>query len=105
EQEKIDWSRPSEEIINLVRALNPRPVAWTTYKGKRIKIYTLRLCNKDFDGRYGTVVECGKKSLAVMCGDGRAVNVIELQAENSKKTDIASYLCGRKFQVGDILGE
>ena len=40
-----------------------------------------------------------------MCGDGKAVNVTELQAENAKRMDIASFLNGRKFTVGEILGE
>ena len=31
EQEKIDWNQSRENIINLVRALNPTPIAWTTF--------------------------------------------------------------------------
>ncbi|MCH5156275.1 MAG: methionyl-tRNA formyltransferase [Clostridiales bacterium] len=104
EQEQIDWSKPREEIINLVRALNPSPATWTTVSGKRLKIYALRPCDTQFNGRAGEVVECGKKSLIVMCGNG-AVFVTELQAENAKRMDIASFLNGRKIPVGTVLGE
>lgn len=105
EQEQIDWTKPSTEIINLVRALNPAPVAWTTYRGKRLKIYSLRPDDNNYQGVCGQVVECTKKSLVVMCGDGRAVSVKELQAENAKRMDIVSFLCGRKIVQGEILGE
>ncbi len=105
EQERIDWSSSSDDIINLVRALNPSPVAWTTYQGKRLKIYSLRPADKEYQGVCGQVVECTKKSVAVMCGDGRAVAVLELQAENSKRMDVVSFLCGRKILQGEILGE
>lgn len=105
EQEKIDWNKPSGEITNLVRALNPSPVAWTTWNGKHLKIYALRPCDRDYQGVAGEVVECGKKVLTVMCGDGKCVNVTELQAENAKKMDIVSFLCGRKIPVHTILGE
>ena len=49
-------------------------------------------------------MQCGKKNLTVMCGDG-AVNVLELQAENSKRMDVVSFLNGRKIPVGTVLGE
>ena len=103
EQERIDWSKPSTEIINLVRALNPSPAAWTEAEGKRLKIYALRPCDGEFHGVAGEVVECGKKTLAVMCGDGKAVNVIELQAENARRMDVASFLNGRRIAVGTVL--
>ena len=105
EQEQIDWSMPSNKVINLVRALCPSPSAWTTWQGKRLKIYALRPCDTVFDGKCGEVVECSKKSLAVMCGDGKAVYVKELQAENAKRMDIVSFLNGRKICVGTVLGE
>lgn len=105
EQEQIDWTKPSSEIINLVRALNPNPVAWTTYRGKRIKIYAVRPAEKVYQGAAGQVVEVTKRSVAVMCGDGKAVNICELQAENAKRMDIVSYLCGRKIEQGEVLGE
>jgi len=105
EQEKIDWNKSSDEIINLARALNPDPVAWTVWQGKRLKIYALRHCETDFTGQAGQVVEAGKKRLAVMCGDRKAVYVTELQAENAKRMDIVSFLCGHKFVLGEILGE
>lgn len=105
EQEQVDWSKPSTELINLVRALNPSPAAWTTVNGKRLKIYAMRPCDMEFNGHAGDVVECGKKSLAVMCGDGKAVYITELQAENAKRMDIVSFLNGRKIPVGTVLGE
>ena len=102
-EERIDWSKPSTEIINLVRALNPSPSAWTEYDGKRLKIYALRPCDTLYNGLPGEVVECGKKTLAVMCGDGKAVHVTELQAENSRRMDTVSFLNGRKIAVGTVL--
>lgn len=104
EMEQIDWSRPREEVINLVRALNPSPVARTTLNGKLLKIYSLRPAEGDFVGKAGEVVLCGKKQLAVLCGDG-AVNVCELQAENARRMDTASFLNGHKIALGTVLGE
>lgn len=105
EQEQIDWNKPAKQLINLVRALNPSPSAWTTWHGKRLKIHALRPCETVYQGVAGQVVEVGKKRLAVMCGDGNAVYVTELQAENAKRMDIVSFLNGHKFTLGEALGE
>lgn len=105
EQEQIDWNKSADEIINLVRALNPSPSAWTTWQGKRLKIHALRPCETVYQGAAGQVVEVTKKRVAVNCGDGKAVYVTELQAENAKHMDIASFLNGRKFALGEVLGE
>ena len=105
EQERIDWSKSSTDIINLVRALNPSPIAWTTWQGKRLKIHELRPCDLQFDGVPGQVVLCTKKQLAVMCGDNKAVYITVLQAENSKCMPTTAFLCGKRIEVGTILGE
>jgi methionyl-tRNA formyltransferase len=105
EMEQIDWTKSSTDLINLVRALNPSPVAWTTWGGKRLKIHALRPCEMDFVGVPGQVVQCTKKTVAIMCGDGKAVHITRLQAENSKAMDINAFLCGKKFAIGEILGE
>jgi methionyl-tRNA formyltransferase len=38
DEARIDWSRPAESIRDLARALDPQPGAWTTLRGRRIKI-------------------------------------------------------------------
>ncbi len=100
ETEHIDWNTPTTKLINLVRALNPSPVAWTMIDGKRIKVYALRPSDKVYpDAEPGTIVECGKKVLAVATADG-FVNLTELQKENGKRMDIAAFLCGNRFTAG-----
>lgn len=100
ETEHIDWNKTADELINLVRALNPSPAAWTSIDGKRLKIYALRPTDKTYpEAEPGTIVECGKKVLAVACRGG-AVNVTELQKENGRKMDVAAFLCGTRLHVG-----
>ena len=38
EDGRIDWNSPAQEIYNQIRALNPEPGTWTTWKGKVINI-------------------------------------------------------------------
>lgn len=40
---ELNWSRPAEEILRVIRAGNPRPGAWTTVGDTRLKIWRARI--------------------------------------------------------------
>lgn len=40
---ELDWSRPAEEVLRVIRAGNPRPGAWTTVGDTRLKIWRARI--------------------------------------------------------------
>jgi methionyl-tRNA formyltransferase len=42
EEERIDWGRSAAEIERKIRALSPKPGAWTTIRGKRLIILSAR---------------------------------------------------------------
>ncbi len=42
---RIDWSRPARDIYNLIRALNPEPGTWTTWRDKILAIKKAALDN------------------------------------------------------------
>lgn len=46
---RLDWSRPAAELARVVRAGNPRPGAWTTVDGRRLKVWRARV---DEDGKF-----------------------------------------------------
>ena len=39
---ELDWSRPADELLRIIRAGNPRPGAWTTVDGTRMKLWRAR---------------------------------------------------------------
>ncbi len=88
----IDWSKSANEVHNLVRGLNPWPIALTTLEGKRMKIISTRLSDKK--GIPGQVVSVNP--LTVACGVG-SVEVLTLQPEGKKPMDSKSFLMGHKL--------
>ncbi len=102
-QECIDWSDSASNICNLIRALNPSPIAWTTIGGKRLKVLCAQVSSNSYDMPAGQVAYVDKKTLTISCGVG-AVNLIEVKPENGKAMPIVSYLCSRKPAVGTIVG-
>jgi methionyl-tRNA formyltransferase len=59
---------------------------------------------ENFDGKPGEIVDTSNR-LVCMCGDGKVIEILEIQAEGKRKTDTASFLRGHRIDKGIILGE
>lgn len=100
----IDFNKSAREVHNHIRGLSPWPVATTKINGKLLKIHKSQILDDNFSGVSGEVADNNNR-LVVVCGDGKAVEILELQAEGKKKTDAASYLRGNKIELGTVLGD
>lgn len=100
----VDWSRSAEEIHNLVRGLNPRPVAWSAFREKNIRIWKTSLVGADFtdlpNPAPGELLRYRKKHLLVGTGSG-PLEILELQMENKKKMDGPAFLNGARLEPGE----
>ncbi len=119
EMAKIDWeNKTAVEIKNLVRGLNPIMGAYTTYNGKKIKIWKADCVElPEFIKKHPEFEEY-KKRLEEMAGgaviysdlkDGLCVKaknsvllVQEVQAENAKRMPVQDFLRGNLIQTGEI---
>ena len=105
-QVKIDFTRSAKEIVNLVRAANPAPVAYTACEGVAINVYlaeVAELSEEDAESVCGEVVcDTPKKGLIVRCGDG-AVKLTEVQAAGGKRMKGSDFLNGKKIRKGQVL--
>lgn len=97
----IDFHKSAQEIHNQVRGLCPWPSATSTFCGKRMKIHSTTLSNLSTDAPPGTVVAVGE-AITVACGDGKTVDILELQPEGKKRMSAKAFLVGHKVNTGDI---
>ncbi len=98
----IDWSNSALHIHNQVRGLQTWPVAITTINGKNLKIHKTALT--DFVGnKAGEIIDNNKK-LVVCCGDGKCLEILELQLDGKKRMDTKSFLSGNSIDIGTVLG-
>lgn len=98
----IDFSKTAQEVHNHIRGLSSFPGAVTMLNGKRLKVYKSVCTNDISDNACGTVVN--EKNFTVVCGDGKCVQFIEVQAEGSKRMNTTDYLRGKSIEKGTILG-
>ncbi len=106
EQAQISFAKEGEEIVNLVRAMNPAPVAYALLDGNKINVYRAKIASVSLEELDGAVVgevlfDKPKKGLVVKCREG-AVELLEVQAAGGKKTSGADFLNGRKAKKGQV---
>ena len=119
EMARIDWeNKTAKEIKNLVRGLNPIMGAYTTYKGKKIKIwragcielndfiedhpeFSEYVSNLENMAEGAVIYSDIKNGLFVKAKEGILI-LQEVQAENAKKMSVQDFLRGTLIQTGEI---
>jgi methionyl-tRNA formyltransferase len=96
---KIDWSKSALEIYNLIRGTYPWPGAFSSYMGKKFKIFISEIYEENsINTETGKIKEIGKDYIQVSCGKG-FINIKELQFENEKRMDVEAYLRGHEIEI------
>lgn len=99
EDAEILWDRSAVEVHNRIRGMSPTPGAFTTSRGKLLKL--LRSTVADDSGRPGEILEAASR-LVIACGIG-AVEIVELQLEGRPRMSAGDFLRGHALHVGDVL--
>ncbi|NLY43581.1 MAG: methionyl-tRNA formyltransferase [Clostridiaceae bacterium] len=101
----IDWNKSAVEIKNLVRGVNPWPVAYTNYEGKRFKVWSVDIGEKCDLGVPGMIIKyIDSQGLMVRTGDMGSIIIKEIQYEGGKKMSMEEYLRGHTIEIGKLLG-
>lgn len=95
----IPWHQPATVVHNHIRGLSPFPGAWTEYGDKLLKMFRSRIAAGSGDP--GRIIRC-EDELVIACSNG-AVEILQLQQQGRQKLDVATFLRGFSFSVGDRL--
>ncbi|MFO7625916.1 MAG: methionyl-tRNA formyltransferase [Candidatus Fermentibacteraceae bacterium] len=99
EDAELDWNRPAEELVLVVRAFNPVPGAWCVFNGKVLKVH--RAAATGGGGVPGTFSIIGRERITVAAGQGM-LELIEVQPESGRRMDTATFLRGLRAGPGRI---
>ncbi len=104
EDGEIDWALPVVAIGRRVRAFNPWPGCYTTWRGKQLKIIAAEaLPGESTPGSGKVIARAGKEGgLGIGTGEG-VLGVLRLQLEGKKAVNAAEFLRGQRDFVGEKL--
>lgn len=109
EHAKIGFNRPVNEIVNLVRGMNPAPVAYAILGENKLNIYRAEraVLTDEENAAFGLAAigevlsDKPKRGLLVKCADG-AIKLTEVQLSGGKRMSGGDLLNGRKVQKGQV---
>lgn len=99
----IDWSKPAQEVYNLVRGCNPQPGASTLQRRQGLKILDSRLLLREAKGQPGMVMRIESDSFSVALKGGYLV-VSKVQPRGEMKMAARDFIAAGRISTGDILG-
>jgi methionyl-tRNA formyltransferase len=103
EDGRIDWTKTATEVNNLIRGLNPKPGAFTTFGEQIIKIHRAVVVDESApQARPGQVVRTDpREGIFVNSGEG-LLHLQVVQLEGKKRMGSAEFLRGFHLQEGDL---
>ncbi|MDR0616471.1 MAG: methionyl-tRNA formyltransferase [Synergistaceae bacterium] len=108
EEERIDWGRHPSSVCGLIRALAPKPGAWTTFREKRLRVLRARLLPHDASGCHmaesvpGMLEGPQDGGVAVRAGGG-AIALLDVQPEGKKTMPAIDWWNGLRAERKELL--
>ncbi|HTA92443.1 MAG TPA: methionyl-tRNA formyltransferase [Polyangiaceae bacterium] len=99
----LNFSSSARDLVNLVRALAPRPGAHTLLHGRPLKVARATLDPGPARGAPG-LVSVEQKRVLVSTADG-AFELCRAQVEGRKELPALDLIHGRALKAGDVLGQ
>lgn len=102
---RIDWTKDAAAIERLIRGLNSWPSAYTSFRGKTLKIWEAEVIgeNQSAKASPGTVIDVSKEAIVVQTGKD-ALCLQQVQLEGKKRMAVKDFLLGYRVEPGERLG-
>jgi methionyl-tRNA formyltransferase len=102
EQAAIDWTRPVNEVYNLIRGCDPQPGAYTAFDGEKLRLYDARmLAGGNF--RPAIIEEISAAGLVVGASGG-AIRIERVRI-GPQKIAAVEFAASRGVSAGTALGQ
>jgi methionyl-tRNA formyltransferase len=105
EDGRMDWNLTAELLWRRVRAYQPWPGCYTSWKGELIKIKKVIPLQDEADGKPGEVIALPRTSpahVAVRTGQG-LLGLIVVQPEGKREMSAREFAAGHRDFVGGVL--
>lgn len=99
---RLDWTQSAARLVNVIRAMDPWPSAFTHHRGRLLKVWRARAL-PGVAGAPGEVLAVGEEGIVVGAGDG-ALLLLEVQPEGGRRMTAAEYARGARLAAGERLG-
>ena len=105
EEGRIDCNREAPEILNRLRGFQPWPGAFTSFRGKNLTLHRARLAAYGLGPLVPGEMKAAGNDLFLGCGEGTALEVLELQLEGKRRMSARDFVHGYRPKAEERLGK
>ncbi|NPA40282.1 MAG: methionyl-tRNA formyltransferase [Thermodesulfobacteria bacterium] len=99
----FEFEKDSADLIERkVRAFLPWPVAYTFFKGKRLKVFKAKKVKCESQEKPATILKISEEGILVKCKED-CILIQELQLEGKKRLSAHQFACGQRLKKGTLL--
>lgn len=102
EEALMDWMQPARQLEREVRAFNPWPVSYTSWKGKPLRIWQAKAISQTHHAPPRTILSASREGLDIATGEG-ALRLLSLQLPGGKALSVSDFYNAKRHAL--IVGE
>lgn len=98
EEALIDWQLPAIEIERMIRAFNPWPVAYTSWKNQNLRIWQAKVINHEETSDPRTILAASNKGIDIATGRG-ILRLLKLQLPGGKVVAVNDFYNAKQADI------
>ena len=105
EMAQISWHKRSLDIHNLIRGLNPWPIAHADFRGQQLRIWRSMPSNPPAGSPEmpGTLLGYTRDGIHVQCGEGTVLEILQVQKPAKSVVSGREYANGARLHPGELI--
>jgi len=100
----IDFKKSIKDIYNLIRGCDPQPGAFTTFKGKKVRLYDAKMNLLESGKSSGEIVSIEEGGIQIAVKGG-VIKISKLRVDKGEKIGPIEFAKSIGLKLGDRLGE
>ncbi len=97
---RIDWSKPGQDIYNLIRGCDPQPGAYCTWRHEKTRLYGARFDANRTEAPPGEILGLEGDHLMVSVGEG-ALEIPKVRTADLGKVEASKFAAESGVKTGD----
>ena len=99
----INWTKPAQEVYNLIRGCDSQPGAYSTFKGGKARFYKAKLLSSEVEKPPGEVIDINKGEVIIALNGG-VLRIGKMKSESGEKMNADEFAEQANLKAGMMFG-